>query len=36
MTSSAGLFIVNALASDWGVQDVPGGKIVWFEIATQP
>ena len=35
MTSSAGLFIVNALASDRGVQGVPGGKIVWVEIATQ-
>ncbi len=31
-----GLFIVDALASAWGVQDVPGGKVVWFEISTQP
>ncbi|MCW2715665.1 MAG: ATP-binding region ATPase domain protein [Frankiales bacterium] len=31
-----GMFIVDALSSAWGVQDVPGGKVVWFEIPTQP
>jgi GAF domain-containing protein/anti-sigma regulatory factor (Ser/Thr protein kinase) len=27
-----GLTLFNTLASDWGVQPVQGGKIVWFEI----
>ncbi len=27
-----GLTLFNTLASDWGVQPVPGGKIVWFEL----
>ena len=27
-----GLTLFNALASDWGVQAVDGGKIVWFEL----
>jgi GAF domain-containing protein/anti-sigma regulatory factor (Ser/Thr protein kinase) len=27
-----GLTLFNTLASDWGVQPVMGGKIVWFEI----
>jgi GAF domain-containing protein/anti-sigma regulatory factor (Ser/Thr protein kinase) len=27
-----GLTLFNTLASDWGVQVVPGGKIVWFEL----
>jgi len=31
-----GMLIVDALATDWGVQDTPTGKIVWFEVATQP
>lgn len=34
-TSSAGrgLALVEALASDWGVEPIPGdGKAVWFEV----
>jgi hypothetical protein len=35
-----GLTLFNTLASDWGVQPVMGGKIVWFELpvdyATMP
>ena len=27
-----GLTLFNTLASDWGVQPVIGGKIVWFEL----
>jgi GAF domain-containing protein/anti-sigma regulatory factor (Ser/Thr protein kinase) len=27
-----GLTLFNTLASDWGVQAVDGGKIVWFEV----
>lgn len=27
-----GLALVAALADDWGVQLVPGGKYVWFEL----
>ena len=27
-----GLTLFNTLASDWGVQPVEGGKIVWFEV----
>jgi hypothetical protein len=27
-----GLTLFNTLASDWGVQAVEGGKIVWFEL----
>jgi anti-sigma regulatory factor (Ser/Thr protein kinase) len=27
-----GLTLFNTLASDWGVQPVKGGKIVWFEL----
>ena len=27
-----GLTLFNTLASDWGVQPVMGGKIVWFEL----
>jgi GAF domain-containing protein/anti-sigma regulatory factor (Ser/Thr protein kinase) len=29
-----GLTLFNTLASDWGVQAVEGGKIVWFEVAV--
>ncbi|HEY1828710.1 MAG TPA: SpoIIE family protein phosphatase [Acidimicrobiales bacterium] len=27
-----GLTLFNTLASDWGIQPVDGGKIVWFEL----
>jgi anti-sigma regulatory factor (Ser/Thr protein kinase) len=30
-----GLRIVDALASSWGVTQLHGGKIVWFEIPLQ-
>lgn len=29
-----GLALVAALADDWGVQQVPGGKFVWFELGV--
>jgi GAF domain-containing protein/anti-sigma regulatory factor (Ser/Thr protein kinase) len=29
-----GLTLFNTLASDWGVQAVEGGKIVWFELTV--
>lgn len=30
-----GLSLVEALASDWGVDTIPGdGKAVWFEVAV--
>jgi anti-sigma regulatory factor (Ser/Thr protein kinase) len=28
-----GLHLIEALARRWGVDEVPGGKIVWFELA---
>jgi anti-sigma regulatory factor (Ser/Thr protein kinase) len=31
-----GMAIVDALASAWGVADVPGGKVVWFEVPAHP
>lgn len=30
-----GLRIVDALAADWGVRAVDGGKIVWFEVPVR-
>ena len=27
-----GLMIVEAMADRWGVEDVPPGKVVWFEL----
>lgn len=30
-----GLRIVDALASDWGVQQAPAGKTVWFEVPAR-
>jgi anti-sigma regulatory factor (Ser/Thr protein kinase) len=27
-----GLLLVAALASAWGVEDLPAGKLVWFEL----
>jgi anti-sigma regulatory factor (Ser/Thr protein kinase) len=27
-----GIALLDAFASDWGVDDVAGGKIVWFEM----
>lgn len=32
-TSGRGLALVEALASAWGVEDLPGGKTVWFEVS---
>jgi anti-sigma regulatory factor (Ser/Thr protein kinase) len=29
-----GLNLVEHLAAGWGVDDVDGGKVVWFELAT--
>ena len=31
-----GLRIVEALAADWGVDAVAGGKTVWFEVPVHP
>lgn len=31
-----GMFLVDALASSWGVADTPTGKVVWFEVPAQP
>ena len=31
-----GMLIVDALATDWGVQRTTTGKTVWFEVTTQP
>jgi DNA-binding NarL/FixJ family response regulator len=31
-TSGRGLALVEAMASAWGVEARPGGKIVWFEV----
>lgn len=34
-TAGRGLALVEALASDWGVDAIPGeGKAVWFEVAV--
>jgi anti-sigma regulatory factor (Ser/Thr protein kinase) len=35
-TSGRGLAIVAALAADWGVEPVPGGKRVWCRLAALP
>jgi anti-sigma regulatory factor (Ser/Thr protein kinase) len=31
-----GILIVDALASAWGVIATHAGKVVWFEVSTQP
>ena len=33
-TTGRGMIIVDALASSWGTFPVEGGKVVWFELAT--
>jgi anti-sigma regulatory factor (Ser/Thr protein kinase) len=35
-TTSHGLQIVAELASAWGVEDEPDGKVVWAEVAATP
>jgi DNA-binding NarL/FixJ family response regulator len=30
--SGRGLWLVDQMASAWGVQERPGGKVVWFEV----
>ena len=30
-----GLHLVEALADRWGVDEVPGGKVVWFELVCE-
>ena len=32
-TSGRGLNVVRALASSWGIEEHPDGKVVWFELA---
>ena len=34
--SGRGMFLVDALASAWGVTDTAHGKVVWFEVPAQP
>ena len=34
--SGRGMFLVDALASAWGVTDTAHGKVVWFEVPVQP
>jgi anti-sigma regulatory factor (Ser/Thr protein kinase) len=35
-TSGRGLYMVDALAHDWGVRRVPGdGKVTWFTLASE-
>jgi two-component sensor histidine kinase len=34
--SGRGLQIVDAMASTWGAQLQPHGKVVWFELAATP
>jgi anti-sigma regulatory factor (Ser/Thr protein kinase) len=29
-----GLLLVNQLARSWGSDDLPSGKLVWFEVAS--
>jgi anti-sigma regulatory factor (Ser/Thr protein kinase) len=29
-----GLHIVDTVAEEWGVSSLPGGKVVWFELAV--
>jgi anti-sigma regulatory factor (Ser/Thr protein kinase) len=35
-SSGRGMRIVSALASRWGVDHVPDGKVVWAELAARP
>ena len=30
-----GLFLVDAVATTWGVEPEVGGKMVWFEVGTR-
>ena len=32
-TSGRGLAFVASMSKAWGVQRLPGGKVVWFEVA---
>lgn len=32
--SGRGLFLVDSLATAWGTEPCPGGKITWFELAA--
>lgn len=33
--SGRGLFIISALAKDWGITRKPGGKFVWVELERE-
>ena len=35
-TSGRGIFLVHALASDWGVELAESSKLVWFRASTAP
>jgi len=34
-TSGRGLMIVRSIAEQWGVQRLPVGKVVWFEVPAE-
>ena len=35
-TSGRGLALVSLLASDWGMENRPDGKVVWAEVGSVP
>lgn len=36
LTAGRGLHIVNAVADEWGIAELSGGKDVWFRVRTPP
>lgn len=35
-TTGRGLLLIEALSDRWGTESRPGGKVVWFELASGP
>jgi anti-sigma regulatory factor (Ser/Thr protein kinase) len=35
-TTGRGLYLIEALAHEWGVEPRPGGKTVWFDVQLHP
>jgi anti-sigma regulatory factor (Ser/Thr protein kinase) len=35
-TSGRGLALVDTMARRWGIEPVPGGKVIWFEGSIAP
>jgi anti-sigma regulatory factor (Ser/Thr protein kinase) len=33
--SGRGMLLVSRMASNWGVEPIPDGKLVWFELALR-